>query len=127
MNDKNQHGNDLSSLKTKLTLRPGQAGTKQLVVQYGDRLVCVRYRYDPQQKKRVKTVELVIEEIDWVPTPGKRAWNATVGIRITPKEKALQRKVKAAGGKWNLPQKLWELPYHTVLELGLQERIISEE
>jgi hypothetical protein len=28
-----------------LHLKPGQKGTKHLVEQYGDRLVCVRYRY----------------------------------------------------------------------------------
>jgi hypothetical protein len=26
--------------------RPGQRGTRKLVTRYGDRLVCVRYRYD---------------------------------------------------------------------------------
>jgi hypothetical protein len=41
-----------------LHLKPGQKGTRQLLSQYGDRLVCVRYRYDAQQKKRFKTVEL---------------------------------------------------------------------
>ncbi|MGH7551901.1 MAG: hypothetical protein ACREMQ_02610 [Longimicrobiales bacterium] len=29
-----------------LHLKPGEKGTKQLLAQYGDRLICVRYRYD---------------------------------------------------------------------------------
>ena len=33
-----------------LHLKPGQKGTKHLVAQYGDRLVCVRYRYDAARK-----------------------------------------------------------------------------
>ena len=41
----------------RLHLKPGQKGTKQLLAQYGDRLICVRYRYDAQRKKRFKTVE----------------------------------------------------------------------
>jgi len=51
----------------RLHLKPGQKGTKQLLAQYGDRLICVRYRYDAQRKKRFKTVELLVAERDWEP------------------------------------------------------------
>ena len=50
-------------MQTRLTLRSGQKGTKRLIAQYGKRLVCVRYRYDAQKKKRYKTVELIVEEV----------------------------------------------------------------
>lgn len=123
MNEKTGEAYDLSALKTKLTLRPGQRGTKQLRAQYGDRLVCGRYRYDAQQHRRVKTVELIIEETEWNPEPGKRAWNAMVDIWVEKRERTLQRNVKAAGGKWNAVRKVWELSYHKVRELGLQDRI----
>ena len=56
-------------MRTLLHLKPGQKGTKQLLAQYGDRLVCVRYRYDAQRKKRFKTVELIVAERDWEPPP----------------------------------------------------------
>ena len=50
------------------TVHPGQRGTKKLLTQFGDRLVCVRYRYDDQRQKRIKTVELIVEEkIGWLP------------------------------------------------------------
>jgi hypothetical protein len=49
-------------MRTRLTLRPHQRGAQQLLAQYGNRLVCVRYRYEAQQQKRVKTVELIVEE-----------------------------------------------------------------
>jgi hypothetical protein len=39
-------------MQTRLTLKPGQKGTKKLIAKYGDPLVCVGYRYDPQTKKR---------------------------------------------------------------------------
>jgi hypothetical protein len=42
---------------------------KQLLAEYGDRLICVRYRSDAQRKKRMKTVELVVAERDWKPRP----------------------------------------------------------
>jgi hypothetical protein len=51
-------------MQIRLTLKPGQKGTKKLLRRYGDKLVCVRYRYDPQNKKRYKTVELIEEELD---------------------------------------------------------------
>lgn len=49
-------------MRTRLTLQPHQDGAKHLQAQYGDRLVRVRYRYDEQRKKRIKTVELIVEE-----------------------------------------------------------------
>lgn len=56
-------------MKVKSTLSPGQKGTKQLTEKYGDQLVCVRYRYDTVKQKRYKTVELIIDEQEWVPDP----------------------------------------------------------
>ena len=53
-----------STSRVRLHLKPGQKGTKQLLAQYGDRLICVRYRYDAQRKKRFKTVELLVAERD---------------------------------------------------------------
>lgn len=41
---------------------------------------CVRYRYDAQRHRRVKIVELIIEETEWTPEPGKLTWNAMVDI-----------------------------------------------
>ena len=54
-----------SIMRARLKLNPGQRGTKKLLTQYGNRLVCARYRYDAKQKKRFKTVELIVEEIAW--------------------------------------------------------------
>jgi hypothetical protein len=63
-------------------LKPGQKGTKQLLTQYGDRLVCVRYRYDAQRKKRLKTVELIVAERDWEPQRPPFAQDQIVGVRV---------------------------------------------
>jgi len=32
-------------MEARLKLKPGQYGTKKLLVRFGERLVCVRYRY----------------------------------------------------------------------------------
>jgi len=51
-------------MRTGLKLRPGQRGTKKLLAQCGDRLVCIRYRYDEEKKKRFKTIELIKAKSD---------------------------------------------------------------
>ena len=43
-------------------MKPGERGTKKLLAKYGDGLVCVRYRYDEEKRKRYKTVELIVED-----------------------------------------------------------------
>ncbi|HEX9874022.1 MAG TPA: hypothetical protein VGA43_06645 [Deferrimonas sp.] len=48
-------------MKTRVSLKPGDKGTRQLLAEYGDKLVCVRYRYDPKERMRYKTVELIID------------------------------------------------------------------
>ena len=58
---------EFSTARVRLHLKPGQKGTKQLLAQYGDRLICVRYRYDARRKKRFKTVEILVAERDWEP------------------------------------------------------------
>ena len=116
---------DARKMKARSTLRPGQRGTKRLVAIYGDRLVCVRYRYDRERQKRVTTVEIVHEEVDWTPNPPKPRYaaNVVVWVRIDINERELQRAVKAVGGKWNPQAQAWELAYGEVVKLGLQDRL----
>ena len=106
-------------------LKPGQPGTKRLVGQYGQRLLCVRYRYDGVQGKRFKTVELIIEENLWQAPPRPLRPEQVVGLRIGIKERGLQARIKTAQGKWNERQQIWELRYDKVVELGLTERIVE--
>ena len=112
--------------KIKRILKPGQPGTRKLLEQYGDNLVCVRYRYDEERRKRVKTAELIVEEVPWNPPARKPPMNKTMYIKIEYGEIYLGRLVKANGGRWNRQKKVWELPYKTVLELKLEDRIVRE-
>ena len=73
-------------MRIGLSLRPGQGGTKRLLAEYGERPVCVRYRYDEKQGKRFETVELIIEESAW--TPGPREFQADEIISIQPKPRS---------------------------------------
>ena len=93
--------------------------------QYGDRLVCVRYRYDERRQKRFKTVELIVEESDWAPQTRQRIEGALVWVRVALPEVEVRRQVKRAGGRWDPHRCLWELRYEQVIALGLSERIVS--
>ena len=65
-------------METRLTLAPGQNGTKKLLAIYGDRLVCVRCRYDSARGVRYKTVELISKRCH-----GSRAHACRAAIPIT--------------------------------------------
>jgi hypothetical protein len=113
-------------MRTRLSLKPGKKGTKRLTEEYGDRLVCVRYRYDSEKKKRFKTIELIIDEITWQPRPRFLKNSTIVGISVIWGELDLARIIKKAGGKWNKGEKLWELRYDRAIELKLEDRIVRE-
>ena len=101
-------------MRTRLHLKPGQKGTKQLLTQYGDRLVCVRYRYDAQRKKRFKTVEIIVAERDWDPPAPRFTAETIVGVRVGFAEADMRERVKQAGGKWNRRRKVWDMRYDQV-------------
>ncbi len=60
-----------AEMETRLTLRPGQNGTRKLAERFGKRLVRVRYRYDETLRRRYTTVELIVAESAWTPRSRK--------------------------------------------------------
>lgn len=110
------------SLKTTRTLLPGKAGTKKLAEQFGDKLVCVRYKYDEINNYKVKTVELIVDEGIWKKTK-KLHPNKIVLVRIDYGEIDLAMVVKNSGGKWNKRERAWEISYGMAKALGLEQRI----
>ena len=98
-------------MTARLKLRPGQKGTKKLVAEYGDALVCVRYRYDEASGTRMKTVELVVEKTAWKPPVKKLSDSDLVPVRIGFADSALREKAKAAKGRWDPEKKLWFFRY----------------
>jgi hypothetical protein len=109
----------------RLHLKPGQKGTMQLLAQYGDRLVCVRYRYDATLKKRFRTAEIVVGQRDWEP-PAVFANDQVVALRIAYAEADARERVKRAGGRWNPDWRVWELRYDQSVTAGLADRIVDD-
>ena len=115
-------------MKTRLTLRPGQNGTKKLQLKYGGQLVAVRYRYDADRRLRFKTVELIVEQLPWIPPiPTGRDPDAWVLVRIGYDEADLRLTVREAGGRWDPERKLWRLRLGTAYEVGLDKRIVETQ
>lgn len=116
----------MKNTKIRRKILPGTAGTKKLVEKYGDRLVCVRYRYDAENGKKYKTVELIEEESSWRADRRRIPANKIVHIRVAYGEVGLGRTLRSLGARWNRVKKVWEVAYKDVINLGLEERIIEE-
>jgi hypothetical protein len=117
-------------MEVRKTLIPGENGTKRYVSQYGERLICVRYRYDPAKQKRYTTLELIVEESPFLPRLEyeKRHLphnNQPVLVQIGFEENGLRTRAKALGAKWVPERKLWSMPYRIALDLKLKERIMD--
>jgi len=95
-------------------------------LEYGKRLICVRYRYDEQTSRRYTTVALVEEVSDWetpmtkISQPSEFATSRRVAVRVDYWEAELRQQVKAAGGIWRPRQKLWEMEYKDAVLLGTE-------
>ena len=89
-------------------------GTRRFQQRYGERLVCVRYRYDEATGKRFTTVELIAEEGTWRPYGAQDE----VWVQVDWHEKQLREKMKHHGGHWDPERKLWKLRYNAVVYLG---------
>lgn len=114
-------------METRLSLAPGQNGTKKLLARYGERLVRVRYRYDAERGLRLKTVELIVEATPWTPRPRRRRRKPEdlVGVSLSLNETGLRTRIMAAGGIWRPRHRLWEVDWKTVRELGLEGRVVE--
>lgn len=110
-------------MKTRLVLKPGQRGTKRLADIYGDALLCIRFRYDETTRKRLKTVELIVEKSDWNPPPPRYASDVLVPVRIEASNMALRAQVKAVGGKWNPEKLLWFVTYGKIAGSPLEKHL----
>jgi hypothetical protein len=116
-------------MKVIKKLNPEKAGTKKYLEQYGNKLLCVRYRYDETNQEQLTTIEYIINRKRYLkltqetqrklfPHP-----NRHVLLKIEFHEEALRNQVKQHGGTWLKDERMWKLPCHKALDLGLQQRM----
>ncbi|HVO51631.1 MAG TPA: hypothetical protein VMV60_11600 [Thermoanaerobaculia bacterium] len=108
----------LDAWRVLATMRPGEPGTKRILRDWGPRLVCVRYRYNPALKRRVTTAEIVMNEGPW-----RHKRFEEVGIAIRSWENDLRQAIVEAGGLWDRGLALWVLPKKRAERLGLGDRL----
>lgn len=87
----------LKDMKAHTHLKPGQKGTRRLVEQFGDKLICVRYRYDEIRQVRMKTVEIIIDERPCDPNMRHRDKD-TVAVMAPFTKTALRDRLKGVLG-----------------------------
>jgi len=113
-------------MKTRKVMKPGQPGTKKWMEKYGEDLYCVRYRYDDALKRKIITVELIVEESHWEENSSKIPLNKRMPLQVGYNEVLVRKLVKSVGGRWNRAKKVWELEYGEIVSLGLENRIVKE-
>jgi hypothetical protein len=110
-------------VRTRLVLKQGQRGTKQLTEKYGEDLLYVRFRYDAESRQRLKTVELIVERTEWAPPRPCYAADTLVPLRIDVADMPTRSQVKAAGGRWNPEKKLWFIKHGKIAGTPLEKHI----
>ena len=113
----------LREMKAYAHLKPGQDGTKRLVAQYGDRLLCVRYRFDETRGVKVKTVELIVDERP-LTAPRFRS-DELVPVHVGYDEMELRQQLRALNGRWDADRKLWYVRYGSIKGTLLEERLVE--
>lgn len=93
---------------------------------YGDALVCVRFRYDASTGKRLKTVELIIEQSEWVPPPSRFTDETIIPLRIDVTNLPIRNKAKAVGAKWSPEKQLWFVSHGKVVGTELEKHIYAD-
>ena len=106
-------------------IQPHQNGARRLSTRFAERLVCVRYRTDPETGRRFTTVEILVEErAPTAPTANNRPTHQL--IRIGWGEGDLRETIKAHGGTWVRDRKLWRVSTEVIRRLKLGKRVIPE-
>ena len=105
-------------------LKPGQKGTQRLVAEFGESLVCVRYRYDELTGDNVTTAEIIV---DRRPRGKPLFLDADlVAVTVNYEETVLREKLKAVGGRWEPEERCWKVRYGSIRrDSTLVERIVT--
>ncbi len=111
----------LKEMKAYAHLKPGQDGTKRLVDQYGDKLLCVRYRYDEIRGVKLKTVEIIVDEKP-LRTPRYKD-DDLVPVHVAYEETELRHQLRAFRARWDAERKLWFVQYGLIRGTPLVERL----
>jgi hypothetical protein len=101
-------------------IKPSQRGAIKLARAYGDELLCVRYRENPDGTERLTTVELVVDR-----TVIQKRDDPIVWFKIRQDELELRHQIMSRGARYDGSKYLWRLSRSEVIRLGLRARIVG--
>ena len=93
----------------------------------------IRYRTDEAGRRRLTTVEIIVEQTPLLPSRRQTTRTARrpvaddrqrLLVRVGFEEEQLRERIKQAGGWWLPKEKLWRLPRATVQALKLESRVV---
>jgi hypothetical protein len=113
----------LGEMKAYAHLKPGQDGTKRLTRQYGDKLLCVRYRFDETRGVKIKTVELIVDERPL--TKPRFKDDDLVPVHVAFDETELRNRLRSLRARWDAERKLWYVRYGLIRGTPLEERLVE--
>jgi hypothetical protein len=113
----------MEHMTTEKIIKPHQPGTKKWVEKYGEDLICIRYRYDKTNNRKLKTVEIIVEQKIYKKKAHGIPLNKLIPVKVDINDENLRRLVKCAGGKWYQKERVWKLSYKEILKLGIEDRI----
>ena len=99
-------------------IKPSQRGAIKISRDYGDELLCVRYRENPDGTERLTTVELIVQGVMI-----QKRDDPIVVFKIKPGETDLQRLAQAKGATYDAKIHMWNLIRSEVIRMGLRNRI----
>ena len=94
----------------------------KLTRQFGDALVCVRYRHDGAGKLRYTTVELVVEQTPIQPRASERM---LVSISHPIGDRTQRARAMALGAKWDQQEHVWKMSLRVARMLDVLDRIVA--
>ena len=111
----------LAAARISKKIQSHQPGAQRWHALYGEQLLCVRYRDDPDNGRRVVTVELLVEERPLPARPPRR--DEPVMVQIRYGETRLAAQARAYGGRWDAKARFWSMTRDQATQAGLADRI----
>jgi hypothetical protein len=87
----------------------------------------VRYLYDPQTRRRLKTAELIVESVPWTASiqQPRRRDDEIVAVRVAFEETELSARAMRLSAVWRAAHRLWEISWSNAKRLGIADRVVQ--
>jgi hypothetical protein len=110
-------------MQVQATFASGHNGAKQLLKQFGYRFQSDRYLYDKVPQNRLKDIEIIADDHDWISIATFSA-DMSVPLKMGFGESGFRYLMKRAGAFWNLDKNAMETKIQIAKKGQAQDRLI---